>query len=263
VSEPNRSQPFDERAALEELERLAEKIQSSRRQRAQAVDEFDAFVRGFKHDRWTGPERRAPEPPLRSQPIADREAVMPPPPEIAPRETIDAPDLAPVVGTPVTPDAPVVPVAPTWSDMMRQPIARWTLAAVGVLALVLLLWRPWAAVPAGPAPQAAAPAATPSEPSSSPAPALAPPPAPKPARAVNVELVTLRPVWTRVTVDDRKEVERELPANQRFSFGADRSIIVRAGDAGGMRIILDGKDLGVLGRDGQIASRTFSAPGVR
>jgi hypothetical protein len=261
VSELNRSQPFDERAALEELERLAEKIQSSRRQRAQAVDEFDAFVRGFKHDCWTGPERRAPEPPLRSQPVADREAVMPPPPEIAPRETLDAPDPAPVVLAPAT---PVVAVAPSWSDMMRQPIARWTLAAVGVLALVLLLWRPWAAAPAGTASQsAAAPATTPSEPTSSPAPALAPPPAPKAARAVNVELVTLRPVWTRVTVDDRKEVERELPANQRFSFGADRSIIVRAGDAGGMRIILDGKDLGVLGRDGQIASRTFSAPATR
>jgi hypothetical protein len=44
---------FDERSALEELEQLADKIQISRRQRAQKVAEFDAFVRAFRHDRLT------------------------------------------------------------------------------------------------------------------------------------------------------------------------------------------------------------------
>jgi uncharacterized protein DUF4115 len=252
VAEPNRPQGFDERAALDELERLAEKIQSSRRQRAQAVDEFDAFVKGFKHNRWTGPERRAPEAPLRSQPIADRQAVMPQP-DVTPREVIDQPPPA------------AIALDPTWTDMIRQPIARWTLAAVGVLAIVLLLWRPWAAVPTPAAINTStAPATTAAPaPSATPTPAPAPPVAKPPARAVNVELVTLRPVWTRVIVDDRKEIERELAGGQRLTFGADRAITVRAGDAGGMRIIVDGKDLGVLGRDGQIASRTFTAAAAR
>lgn len=256
MTDVNRPEPFDERAALDELERLAEKIQSSRRQRAQAVDEFDAFVRGFKNDRWSGPERRAPETPLRPPPTpavdrqatVDRQAVMPPPP-IVPREELDAP-------------VPPVAVAPSWTDMLKQPIARWTLAGVGLLVIVMLLWRPWSTVPNQPAPISTAAPAAATAPSTStsqtPAPAVAPPVA-KPTRAVNIELVTLRPVWTRVVVDDRKEVERELPAGQRFTFGADRAITVRAGDAGAMRIIYDGKDLGVMGRDGQIASRTFAA----
>jgi hypothetical protein len=75
---------------------------------------------------------------------------------------------------------------------------------------------------------------------------------------VNVELVTLRPVWTRVIVDDRKALEREIAGGQRLTFGADRAITIRAGDAGGLRLIVDGKDLGVLGKDGQIASKTFN-----
>jgi hypothetical protein len=42
--------PFDERTALEELERLAERIQATRRQRERAVAEFNAFVKTFKDD---------------------------------------------------------------------------------------------------------------------------------------------------------------------------------------------------------------------
>ena len=47
--------PFDEQAALEELERLQRAIEESRRQRGQTVEEFDAFVRSFKNP---APERR-------------------------------------------------------------------------------------------------------------------------------------------------------------------------------------------------------------
>ena len=186
---------------------------------------------------------------MRSQPVADRQAVMPPLPEIAaPPVIVDEPLPEPIV------------LAPSWKDVLKQPIARWTLASVGLLAMVLLLWRPWSAAPDQPASTTTASPATTSAPTPTSSPAAAPPVA-QPTRAVNVELVTLRPVWTRVVVDDRKEVERELPAGQRFTFGADRTITVRAGDAGGMRIIHDGKDLGVLGRDGQIASKTFAAAG--
>ena len=46
--------PFDEQAALEELERLQHAIEESRRQRGQTVEEFDAFVRSFKNP---APER--------------------------------------------------------------------------------------------------------------------------------------------------------------------------------------------------------------
>ena len=62
-----RSRPFDEQAALEELERLQRAIRESRRQRGETVAEFDAFVRSFKDPapgrdtgtRHSGPRREA------------------------------------------------------------------------------------------------------------------------------------------------------------------------------------------------------------
>jgi hypothetical protein len=81
----------------------------------------------------------------------------------------------------------------------------------------------------------------------------------EPPRALNVELTTTRPVWTRVTVDGSKVIERELPGGQQISIGADRVVAIRAGDAGAIRLVVDGKDLGVLGRDGQIGTRTLTA----
>ena len=79
-----------------------------------------------------------------------------------------------------------------------------------------------------------------------------------PPRALTVEFVTVRPVWARITIDGRRGMEREFKANERFPFGADRAIVVRAGDAGAIRLIVDGKDLGVLGRDGQVYERAFT-----
>lgn len=43
-----RRPPFDEQAALAELERLRDAIEESRRRRSERTDEFDAFVRSFR-----------------------------------------------------------------------------------------------------------------------------------------------------------------------------------------------------------------------
>lgn len=138
------------------------------------------------------------------------------------------------------------------------------LATVAVLAVAVLLWRS-SSGPVGPT--------TPTNPSVSPASggsqAAAPTPsasapAPKPAvpagppRALNIEFITTRPVWARITIDGRKAMEREFPADQRIPLGADRTIVIRAGDAGAIRLVVDGKDLGPLGKDGQIFSRAFT-----
>src|SRR5689334_21142768 len=42
------AQPFDEKAALAELERLRESIQAARKARQRTSDEFEAFVKGFR-----------------------------------------------------------------------------------------------------------------------------------------------------------------------------------------------------------------------
>jgi hypothetical protein len=175
-------------------------------------------------------------------------------------------------------DSDTEPIA--WTAPKRQAIdpsallnstrGRIALAAAGLLVVVLLVTWMWsgsasevpsgepAAAPAAQtAPSSNTPAATPTPTTSTPTPT--PVASTGPPRALNIVLVTSRPVWTRVIVDDRKVIERVLPGSQTIPLGADRAIAIRAGDAGAIRLVVDGKDIGVLGRDGQIASRAFTA----
>ena len=56
-----------------------------------------------------------------------------------------------------------------------------------------------------------------------------------PAKAIRVTLETIRPVWLRVTVDGARAFEGELPAGEKLAVEGDRAVVVRAGDAGGVR----------------------------
>jgi hypothetical protein len=62
----------------------------------------------------------------------------------------------------------------------------------------------------------------------------------------------------RVVVDGRIAIERELPQGERLPFGADKTIVIRAGDAGAVSVRVGTADQGTLGRDGQVVTRTFS-----
>jgi hypothetical protein len=265
------SEPFDERAALEELEQLAEKIQRSRRQRAQTVAEFDAFVRTFREDRLTESIAATT---LEQRRADDRSAVLTAATHASPAVTLeDSANAQPVLGSAVTPVR--VHEAAPWDEAIsrdpdadpvsrrpRAPYIGVALAALALVGVAVLLWRP-ATSPVGP-PAPSAPVATPAAstgPASTTASApTAPAPAPVgPPRALNIELVAIRSVWARVTVDGRRAVASEIAAGTRMSFGADQAIAIRAGDAGAFRLVVDGKDLGVLGRDGQVYERVFAA----
>ena len=64
----------------------------------------------------------------------------------------------------------------------------------------------------------------------------------------------------RVSVDGRIALEREVDGGERLPFGADRSIVVRAGDAGAVTVRVGQDDQGPLGRDGQVVTRAFAIP---
>jgi hypothetical protein len=113
-------------------------------------------------------------------------------------------------------------------------------------------WWPRPEVITEAAPPASA-APRPAEPASIPAPAPTPgvaAPAAAPARAVRLTLDTIRPVWIRVMVDGTRAIEREVAANEHFAYEGDTAIVVRVGDAGGVRAVFNGEDRGPLGRDG-------------
>ena len=287
MTEP-KPRPFDERTALDELERLAEKIQSTRRQRERAVAEFNAFVKTFKDEdhatrlaalhpvarNEAAVPTRPPVAPITSiAPTIDRRATEPAPPPPAPTPEPAAPvmiaadtDAEPIAWTASKSKSPSLDL----SALLATPRGRIGLAAAGLLVVLLLV--SWLVSQSGNATPENEPAAAPAAqtaPVRTPAPAASPaaaaPSTPTPVastgvpRALNVVLTTSRPVWTRVIVDDRKVIERELPGSQTIPLGADRAIAIRAGDAGAIRLVVDGKDIGVMGRDGQIGSRAFTA----
>jgi hypothetical protein len=96
----------------------------------------------------------------------------------------------------------------------------------------------------------------------SPAPPPPQPPArdPVPTPGFRAELTTARPVWVRVVVDGERRIERELPAGQKIPLTAREMIAVRAGDAGAVRLSINGEDQGPVGQDGAVATRTFTKP---
>ena len=87
-------------------------------------------------------------------------------------------------------------------------------------------------------------------------------PAPRPAEMPpqRAEISTLRQVWIRVMVDGQKVIERELPPNTHIPLNPVSRFVVRAGDAGAVRVAIEGKDQGPVGADGQVATKAFTVP---
>ncbi|HTW86003.1 MAG TPA: RodZ domain-containing protein [Candidatus Sulfotelmatobacter sp.] len=100
---------------------------------------------------------------------------------------------------------------------------------------------------AGTAPDAASSA------SPSPAPTVSPTPAPKHQLALHVT----EPSWVRVTVDGTTVVEGTLPAGTAKSF-TGHVADVRIGNAGGVRLVVDGRTLPPLGKSGDVVEQRYT-----
>jgi len=66
--------------------------------------------------------------------------------------------------------------------------------------------------------------------------------------------------WLRVVVDGRRVFEGFLRAREQREWEATSSLQVVIGNAGGVRVQVNGQDLGFLGAPGEVVRRTFSPP---
>lgn len=233
-----------EDAALQELDRLQRAIQESRGRRRQATDAFDSFVKSF------GAPAPAQEPMGRE--IADERRA-----ELATHTAAAAPLTQ--GATPLTREEP--DVAQPVEKRGRPPIA--ALLGVGATIVGALVVVGWLAREERPREAPPISVSSPAEPSSSPAaaPAVTPPvvaPAPAPAAPLAAEIVTVRRVWIRVLVNGARHIERELDAGVRVPIETPGQLVIRAGDAGAVRVLIAGVDQGLLGRDGVAVTRTFT-----
>lgn len=224
---------FDESAAIAEIERLQETLLVARKARTDKSDEFERFIRSF----------RTPASPRASADVAAQPAA------VVPDDPVPAPVSVPPAAGAVASRSPQVAA--------RRPrrlgiAAAATVATVVVIALAIPRHRTGAPSPAPPAAVKAPSAEEAADPPSLPQPAAAP----EARTPVQLELRTLGAVWIRVVVDGEKKVEGVVPAAQRLSFRATRSIVVRAGNGGDLLVVSDNHE-DKFGAPDQPLTRTF------
>lgn len=73
----------------------------------------------------------------------------------------------------------------------------------------------------------------------------------------SIALVLSAPSWLRVTVDGNVSMEGTFPAGTEKTFHG-KNALVRVGNAGGVEIFVDGKDVGKLGKAGDVVEHTFT-----
>ena len=91
---------------------------------------------------------------------------------------------------------------------------------------------------------------------------LVPKPEKKPEAPPPPKTLTLRITersWLRVTTPEgRKLYERTATPGTELTF--ELPVVVKTGNAGGVRVLLGGKDLGPMGKPGEVVTRRFEAP---
>jgi hypothetical protein len=84
---------------------------------------------------------------------------------------------------------------------------------------------------------------------------------PEPARTAapkqTLEISVTAPSWLLVKVDGAQVLQGIMPAGTRKSYHGS-SAFVRAGNAGGVTLTLNGKDLGAMGHSGDVIQRNFT-----
>jgi uncharacterized protein DUF4115 len=270
---PERVQ-WDDRAALEELERVHGAIDEWRTRRKQAQAAFEEFVQGFRKSprepqvgaaSLTTTRPPAPEaaagfaPALDTSDAASPHSVMAAPLANPNAASAAQPLLTSGVQAPVQAESLVssnVDVPAPWRmrpDQRQRPPAYLAAIAGGVAAIITaaLLVQSWRAAPTESSATRTDAAVGP------PATVISQPVAPELPRT---EIIALRRVWVRVTVDGTREVERELDANERIPLRAGSTFVIRAGNAGAIRLTINGEDRGTLGPEGEVMTRTVKTP---
>jgi cytoskeletal protein RodZ len=74
---------------------------------------------------------------------------------------------------------------------------------------------------------------------------------------VNVELRISQPSWAQILVDDAKAFEGILQPGESQSWTGQRRVAVRAGNAGGVEIVVNGISRGLMGAEGQVVDQIW------
>jgi len=173
--------------------------------------------------------------------------------------------------TPATPaqvmlDEPLEPLT------LRRWWPAWVVLLV--IAVVVAVWwgyqRYYGTVPvaqarATPTPTCVPSSPTPEPPTATPSPTLTASPTPTPTTAialeVSIELVGQQ-AWLLVHVDGEMVFTGTLEPGATRTWRADERIVLHCGNAGAVRVTVNGQTLGPMGEPGQVIEKEWTAPGV-
>lgn len=74
---------------------------------------------------------------------------------------------------------------------------------------------------------------------------------------VLVELVIKQPSWIQILADDEKVFEGVLQAGENPSWSGQKRVAIRAGNGGGVEVIVNGVNRGLMGAEGQVVDQIW------
>lgn len=74
---------------------------------------------------------------------------------------------------------------------------------------------------------------------------------------VTVELLIKQPSWIQILVDDVKAFEGVLQSGESRNWTGQRRVAIRAGNAGGVEVIVNGINRGPMGAEGQVVDQIW------
>jgi len=81
--------------------------------------------------------------------------------------------------------------------------------------------------------------------------------------AFTVEVQAKQDSWLTVTADGKPTFSDMVVAPGTKSFGAQRELVIRAGNAGGLDISFNGQKIPAIGSEGEVRTVTFSPSGLQ
>lgn len=158
----------------------------------------------------------------------------------------------------------------TQPRLLAFPFLVITLAILAFALLGLWAFRTYLprSVKATPEPKATATALQP-RPTFTPTPVVTPAtltpvgtPTPRVYTGVDVELVIKERAWLQVHVDGEKVFEGVFDEGTKITWHGEERVAVRCNNAGGVEVVLNGQNLGPLGRRGQVVDREWTTKGA-
>lgn len=77
-------------------------------------------------------------------------------------------------------------------------------------------------------------------------------------QSIELDIKVKDPSWLKVVRDGQPVLEKILQPGETLNYSAKESIVLTTGNAGGLLLTFNNKDLGVMGKSGEVKKQSFS-----